>query len=123
MIDARGTGKAGWPDWLVMLLLVVLGPLGLIPMWIASRWKLSTRVIWTAGYLFPPVWALLIWELRIALWARLALIALLVAANELLVFILSGAVPTIATLAVTAALGVVWATTAVSTKGTHPSAY
>jgi hypothetical protein len=76
-------------------------------MWTAARWSRRTKIAIT-GFLFPPVWALLIWDLPIDRWVRLGLIAALLALNTVGISLLAGPAPAFITLLVTLFLGVVW---------------
>jgi hypothetical protein len=79
------TSNRSMPWWFIVLM-IVIGPIGWIVLLFSGLWSvtfaLSARMRYTlAGFLFPPLWAPLVWELRIPRWARAAIIAGIVVAN------------------------------------------
>jgi hypothetical protein len=75
-------------------------------MWLSS-WKRAVKVALT-GFLFPPIWLLLLWELPFSDEVKAGIITALVAANSLWLGPTAGATATIAFLIVTVVLGVLW---------------
>jgi hypothetical protein len=98
--------SSGTPDWLIITLLIFFPPAGFILMWL-SGWKRAIKIALT-GFLFPPVWLLLLWELPFSDEVKAGIITTLVAANGLWLQHTVGPTATIAFLVVTVVLGMLW---------------
>jgi hypothetical protein len=99
--------------WLIVLL-VLIGPIGWLALTgiaasqAASSVKLETRLL-IAGFVFPPLWAPLIWTLQIGRWAKYSMMAGIIVANTFWLHQLTDGwtVPVIA-LVITFVLGLLW---------------
>jgi len=113
LAEAQSRGFNWW--WLLLIFLGPLGWVALICILLASAvggMKPTTRLA-IGGFIFPPLWAPLIWALRMPRWAKLAVIAGLVAANTFWLHHLTGGwTAAMAALAVTVILGIIWLTRA-----------
>jgi predicted nucleic acid-binding Zn ribbon protein len=104
--DADVARKSGIPTWLIITLLIFFPPAGFILMWL-SNWKRWVKIFLT-GFLFPPIWLLLLWEMPFSDEVKAGIITGLVAANSLWLAPVAGATATIAFLIVTVVLGTLW---------------
>lgn len=103
------------PDWVAIMALIFFFPVGLILMWAGTRWSLNVKLTLT-GFLFPPLWFVvlgrLLWRVP---WSRQTkAIAVVATAAVLTLFFLGVGSSSAAlwTVLVCVIVGVLWVMTA-----------